>query len=26
MGNNWKEDRSLGFVYDVESMVVEAIK
>jgi len=24
--NNWKEDRSLGFVYDVESMVVEARK
>lgn len=26
LGNNWEEDRSAGYVYDVESIVVEAIK
>lgn len=26
LGNDWREDRSPGYVYDVESLVVEAIK
>ena len=26
LGNNWKQDRSLGYVYDAESLVVEAVK
>lgn len=26
LGNDWREDRSAGYIYNVDTMIVEAIK